>query len=62
MVKRLFFAALGALLLAGQGYGADPKKEKYAIKLSPTSKVRTKTVKLYKTKDEDGKTTYRCYY
>ena len=62
MVKRFFFAALGALLLAGQGYGADPKKEKYAIKLSPTSKVRTKTVKLYKTKDEDGKTTYRCYY
>ena len=61
-MKRILLAALAALCLFTPGYGATPKKEKYAIKLSPTSKVRTKTVKLYKTKDEDGKTTYRCYY
>ncbi|MBO7684395.1 MAG: hypothetical protein J6T51_06695 [Kiritimatiellae bacterium] len=61
-MKRILLAALAALCLSGSGYGATPKKEKYAIKLSPTSSVRRKTVKLYKTKDEDGKTTYRCYY
>ena len=61
-MKRILLATLGVLFLAGSGYGATPKKEKYAINLSPTSKLRTKKVQLYKTKDEDGKTTYRCYY
>ena len=62
MMKRLILAALGVACFASEGFGADPKKEKYAIGLTPKSSVQTKTVKLYKTKDEDGKTTYRCYY
>ena len=63
MMKRIVLAALGALCFAGSGFGAkNPLNEKYAKSLSPTKSVKKTTVKLYKTKDDDKKTVYRCYY
>ena len=61
-MKRILIAALGALCLVGSGYGAkNPLNEKYATKLSPKTSVKTTTVRLYKTKDDQKQTVYRCY-
>lgn len=61
-MKQIVTATLGVLCLAGSSFGANPVKEKYALGLSAKSSVQKKTVKLYKTTDDQKKTVYRCYY